>query len=67
MNTPPIKIKVYQAIGVFLWSIVSGLLAYQNPPVSFAEFGIWLWQPSLNGILMALGVLGINAALRPRN
>jgi len=58
--------KVVQAAGVFLWSICTGLLVYKTPPESLEELQVWLWQPALNGVLMALGVLGINAATTPR-
>jgi membrane-bound ClpP family serine protease len=61
----PLLAKTVQAGGVFLWSICTGLLVYKTPPGSLEELQLWLWQPALNGILMALGVLGINAATSP--
>lgn len=55
-----------QAIGTFCLSIVTGLVAYQSPPTSIEELGAWLWQPTMQGIMMALGVMGITAGMRPR-
>jgi hypothetical protein len=66
MDGPPLKVKMYSALGVFLLSVVSGLVVYQTPPHSWNELSLWMWQPSLQGLITALGVLGINAGLRPK-
>jgi hypothetical protein len=66
MNGPPLQVKIYQAIGVLLLSILSGLAVYQSPPASVSELGVWIWQPALQGLITALGALGINAGLRPK-
>jgi len=55
-----------QAFGTFTLSVVTGLMVYQTPPGTIEEFLSWMWQPSMQGIMMALGVLGINAAAKPR-
>ena len=51
----------YKAIGVCLLNIVTGLVVYQTPPESWAQFGQWIWQPLMQGIMMSLTVVyGIN-------
>jgi membrane-bound ClpP family serine protease len=65
MRPPPINTKLKQATGVFVLSIATGLVVYQSPPDSWDQLSQWVWQPALTGIMNALGVLGINAALRP--
>jgi len=65
MNGPPFRVKLMSAGGVILLSVVSGLVVYQSPPSSVSEFVGWLWQPGLQGLITALGVLGINSGMRP--
>ena len=55
-----------QAAGTFCLSIVTGLVVYQSPPASLEELYVWSWQPMMQGIMMALGVMGITAGTRPR-
>lgn len=54
--------KLSQAIGAYISTIVTGLMVYQSYPESLSQFGSWVWQPNLQGITMALAVLGINGA-----
>ncbi len=58
--TPESTKHVKRGIGFFLISIFTGLAVYQTPPMSWSELGIWLWQPSIQGILAALTSLGLN-------
>lgn len=62
----PIAARVLQAVGTYALTIVTGLVVYQTPPESMDQFFQWMWQPNLQGIMMALGVLGVNAAAKPR-
>ena len=60
----PFKAKLAYAGGVFTLSIVTGLAVYQSPPSSLEEFSVWIWQPSMQGLMQAIGTLGIGGALR---
>jgi len=60
--TPDTKKHAKRGFGFFLISIFTGLAVYQTPPMSWEEFGIWLWQPTIQGVLAALTSLGLNAA-----
>jgi len=55
--------KMAYAAGVFCLSIVTGLAVYQTPPGSWEELGTWVWQPTMQGMMQALGTLGIGAGL----
>lgn len=60
----PVAAKLTYAGGVFALSIVSGLAVYQTPPQSLEELGSWAWQPTMQGLMQALGTLGIGAGIR---
>jgi membrane-bound ClpP family serine protease len=62
----PYVSRSLQAAGTYALTIVTGLVVYQSPPESLDQFWAWMWQPNLQGIMMALGVLGVNAAAKPR-
>lgn len=60
----PFQAKAAYSLGVFCLSIFSGLAVYQTPPESWAEFGGWIWQPAMQGLMQALGTLGIGAGVQ---
>lgn len=55
-----------RAIGAGLATFLSGLLIYEAPPESVAQFVMWAWQPALQGVLVTLGAFGLNVATRGR-
>jgi hypothetical protein len=60
--TQPLRRHVVRGAGFFLISVFTGLVAYQSPPSSWSEFGAWVWQPAMQGILAALTSMGLTAA-----
>ena len=60
--TKPMQRHAIRGVGYFLISVCTGLVAYQSPPASWAEFGTWVWQPAMQGILAALTSMGLTAA-----
>lgn len=56
-----------RGMGFFLISVFTGLVAYQQPPASLSEFGTWVWQPAMQGVLAALTSLGLTQATEPRH
>jgi len=51
---------ILRAVGVYSLTIITGLVVYDSPPESLSVFWVWMWQPNLQGLMMALGVFGIH-------
>lgn len=59
--SPEAKRQIWQSIGQFLLTFVTGMLVFKGPS-EIVKMGIAdaIWQPGMQGILVALGVLGIS-------
>jgi len=60
----PLGKQILRAVGAGLVTMLSHLAMYPDPPESSAQLAAWLWQPAIQGGIVAAAALGINQSTR---
>ena len=58
--------QLFRAAGMGLMVFLTGLALYPHPPDSVASLLDVLWQPSVQGLIAALGSLGFGSVVKRR-